>query len=43
MVESIEYPKVDFLNRVAKYPVVSSAIGFAADSYGKAKVSDYNV
>ena len=33
-----EVPQIEFLTRVAKLPVVSSAIEYATDTYGKAKV-----
>jgi hypothetical protein len=38
MVQQSEVPQIEFLTRVAKLPVVSSAIEYATDTYGKAKV-----
>ena len=32
-------PQVDFLSRVAKFPMVHSAMGYASDAYTKTKVS----
>lgn len=32
-------PQVDFLSRVAKFPLVHSAVEYASDAYAKTKVS----
>jgi hypothetical protein len=39
MVQQSEIPQMEFLSRLAKVPVVHSAIGLATDAYGKAKDS----
>jgi len=43
MVQQSEVPQIEFLTRVAKLPVVSSAIEYATDTYGKAKESSPNL
>ena len=34
---------VEFFQKVSKLPVVNSAISYASEAYGKAKVSDLNL
>lgn len=38
MVQLIEVPSVEFLERMSKFPVISTAMEYAVGTYGKAKV-----